>query len=164
MGTIIDGHHRLVHNGQPTLLHVAQVEREAVSMPEPTLLVRTPLTDVQLNALFAAAWPHHRDTTFVPIHERSLTWISAWRTDQLVGYVNVATDGGLHAFLLDTTVHPSEQRHGLGRRLVRTAAQNAAQAGATWLHVDYEPHLDGFYRGCGFVPTAAGLMRIRVRP
>jgi hypothetical protein len=29
-------------------------------------------------------------------------------------------------------------------------------AGCPWLHVDYEPHLDGFYRGCGFRPTAAG--------
>ncbi len=129
-------------------------------MSEPTLLVRTQLTDAQLNALFAAAWPHHTTRTFGPIHERSLTWISAWRTDQLVGYVNVATDGGLHAFLVDTTVHPTEQRHGLGQRLVRTAAQQAAQAGATWLHVDYEPHLDGFYRSCKFVSTTAGLMRL----
>ena len=30
-------------------------------------------------------------------------------------------------------------------------------ARCAWLHVDYEPHLDGFYRGCGFRPTAAGL-------
>jgi hypothetical protein len=24
--------------------------------------------------------------------------------------------------------------------------------------VDYEPHLDPFYRACGFVPTLAGLI------
>jgi len=129
-------------------------------MPEPTLLVRTGLTDGQLNALFAAAWPDHTERAFAPLHERSLTWISAWRGGQLVGYVNVATDGGQHAFLLDTTVHPAEQRRGLGRRLVRAAADQAAQAGAGWLHVDYEPHLDGFYRGCGFAPTSAGLLRL----
>ena len=129
-------------------------------MSELTLLVRAPLADAALNALFAAAWPHHTDRAFGPIHDRSLTWISAWRTDQLVGYVNVATDGGLHAFLLDTTVHPAEQRRGLGQRLVRTAAEHAAEAGATWLHVDYEPHLASFYSGCGFVSTSAGLMRL----
>jgi len=33
-------------------------------------------------------------------------------------------------------------------------------AGATWLHVGYEPHLDDFYRRCGFIPTAAGLLRL----
>jgi hypothetical protein len=29
-----------------------------------------------------------------------------------------------------------------------------------WLHVDFEPHLEGFYRGCGFTPTPAGLIRL----
>jgi len=125
-----------------------------------TLRVRTPLTDAQLNALFAASWPDHDDMAFGPIHERSLTWISAWRREELIGYVNVATDGGVHAFLLNTTVHPTEQRHGLGRQLVRAAAHHAAAAGASWLHVDYEPHLDAFYRASGFTPTTAGLMRL----
>ncbi len=124
------------------------------------LLVRAPVADAQLNELFAAAWPSHTDTAFGPIHERSLTWITAWREDRLVGYVNVATDGGMHAFLLDPTVHPAERRRGLGQRLVRAAAREAAEAGATWLHVDYEARLDEFYRRCGFVPTAAGLMRL----
>ena len=27
-----------------------------------------------------------------------------------------------------------------------------------WLHVDYEPHLEPFYRACGFTPTLAGLL------
>ena len=41
---------------------------------------------------------------------RSLTYVAAYDTvgggEQLVGFVNVAWDGGIHAFLLDTTVHP----------------------------------------------------------
>ena len=123
--------------------------------------IRTPLTDTQLNALFAAAWPDHVTTAFSAVHRQSLTWITAWRGEHLIGYVNVATDGGHHAFLLDTTVHPAEQRHGLGRQLVQAAADHAARAGVTWLHVDYEPHLDTFYRRCGFRPTAAGLIRLR---
>jgi GNAT superfamily N-acetyltransferase len=133
---------------------------QAVNMDDLKLRARTPITDAQLNALFVAAWPHHTDTTFGSIHQRSLTWISAWRGEQLVGYVNVATDGGVHAFLLDTTVHPTHQRRGLGRQLVRAAAQHATDAGATWLHVDYEPHLHNFYRDCGFTPTTAGLIRL----
>jgi len=129
-------------------------------MVDPTLLVRTVLTNAQLNELFAAAWADHVATDFGPVHRRSLTWISAWREQRLVGYVNVASDGGVHAFLLDTTVHPDERRRGLGRRLVRTAAVEAARAGATWLHVDFESRLDAFYRSCGFSMTAAGLLRL----
>lgn len=124
------------------------------------LVVRQSVTDTELNALFAAAWPDHRQARFEPVLGRSLTWITARSGDRLVGFVNVATDGGAHAFLLDTTVHPDVQRRGIGRRLVAAATDQARLSGATWLHVDYEPRLEGFYRGCGFQPTAAGLLRL----
>jgi GNAT superfamily N-acetyltransferase len=120
--------------------------------------VRPRLGDEELNALFSASWPDHVESTFAPVLERSLTWIAARRGGRLVGFVNVATDGRVHAFVLDTTVHPDERRRGIGRRLVLHAAEQARAAGAQWLHVDYEPQLDGFYRGCGFRPTAAGLL------
>nr|WP_261569500.1 GNAT family N-acetyltransferase [Frankia gtarii] len=89
----------------------------------------------------------------------SLTWIAASR-GRLVGFVNVVGDGGVHAFILDTTVHPDEHRQGLGIRLVRAAADEARTRGAEWLHVDYEPHLEPFYERCGFRQTAAGLLRL----
>ena len=124
------------------------------------LTVRLPLADDDLNELFGASWPDHRPTSFAPVLARSLTWIAAHRDGRLVGFVNVAGDGGTHAFILDTTVHPDERRHGLGVRLVRAAAEEARASGAGWLHVDYEPHLESFYARCGFGPTAAGLMRL----
>lgn len=127
---------------------------------DPVLAVRPLLTDDELNELFAAAWPDHRPTSFAPVLARSLTWLAARGAGRLVGFVNVAGDGGLHAFVLDTTVHPDERRRGLGVRLVRTAAEAARSAGAVWLHVDYEPHLESFYARCGFRPTAAGVMRL----
>jgi GNAT superfamily N-acetyltransferase len=129
-------------------------------MDDLTFAVRTPLIDTELNALFAAAWQGHADKRFGPMLDKSLTWVTAWRGERLVGFVNVATDGGAHAFVLDTMVHPDAQRQGVGRRLVMVAVEQARAAGAVWLHVDYEPHLDGFYRGCGFRPTAAGLLRL----
>jgi len=122
--------------------------------------VRPMLTDDDLNELFSASWPGHRLTSFAPLLARSLIWIAARRGSRLVGFVNVVGDGGAHAFILDTTVHPDERRQGLGVRLVRTAAEEARTRGAQWLHVDYEPHLESFYAQCGFRPTAAGLMRL----
>jgi GNAT superfamily N-acetyltransferase len=124
------------------------------------LVVAPPLTDAELNTLFKAAWPDHAETSFEPVLHRSLTWIAARRADDLVGFVNVATDGGVHAFVLDTTVHPSVRHQGLGRRLVAAAIEQARATRAEWLHVDYESHLAEFYSGCGFRPTAAGLLRL----
>jgi predicted N-acetyltransferase YhbS len=77
-----------------------------------------------------------------------------------VGFVNLAWDGGVHAFFLDTTVHPAWQRRGIGQRLVNLAAQESRRSGAEWLHVDYEPHLEPFYRACGFRQSLAGVMRL----
>ncbi|WP_406111677.1 GNAT family N-acetyltransferase [Kitasatospora purpeofusca] len=124
------------------------------------LVVCPELADAELNELFGVSWPAHSPTSFAPMLARSLTWIAARRGNRLVGFVNVVGDGGAHAFVLDTTVHPDERRRGLGLRLVRAAADEAKARGAEWLHVDYEPHLESFYGQCGFRPTAAGLMRL----
>ncbi|MGZ2380743.1 GNAT family N-acetyltransferase [Rhizobium brockwellii] len=114
----------------------------------------------ELNALFSAAWgsPHSRD--FTAILSRSLAHIGAYQDDRLVGFVNVAWDGGIHAFTLDTSVQPDMRRQGIATRLVREATRVARQRGASWLHVDFEPHLTGFYRACGFAPTEAGLIKL----
>jgi GNAT superfamily N-acetyltransferase len=96
----------------------------------------------------------------LPKWDISLVHLGAYDGDRLVGYVNVATDGSGHAFLLDPTVHPDVQRRGLGTQLVKRATELSLERGAQWLHVDYEPHLDGFYKACGFRPTPAGLIRL----
>ena len=63
--------------------------------------------------------------------------------------------------IFDSAVHPDYRRRGIATALVTQAAEVARKRGATWLHVDYEPHLAAFYERCGFRPTAAGLIRLR---
>jgi GNAT superfamily N-acetyltransferase len=113
-----------------------------------------------LDALFRESWDQPRSDDWGAILERSLTRVTAIDDGKLVGFTNVAWDGGSHAFLLDTTVHPSARRKGIGTLLVQTAIREARRAGVEWLHVDYEPHLAGFHRACGFRETTAGLIRV----
>lgn len=95
----------------------------------------------------------------------SLTWVGAFAGDVLIGFVQLAWDGGVHAFLLDTAVDPDHQRRGVGRALVAAAAAEATHAGCEWVHVDFEPHLASFYRdACGFTSTDAGLRRLPTAP
>lgn len=97
----------------------------------------------------------------------SLGWVCAFDDDGrdgrgLVGFVNVAWDGYVHAFVLDTAVARRARHRGIGRELVRVAAERAAAAGCEWLHVDFDDELRAFYFGaCGFTPTNAGLIRLR---
>jgi len=114
-----------------------------------------------LGALISAAWNTPDDGQGWPeVLTRSLCWVCAYDQQTLVGFVNVAWDGGRHAFLLDTTVHPDWQGQGIGTQLVREAAACARARGAHWLHVDFGPHLVGFYAACGFAPTTAGLLKL----
>ncbi|MBL8165526.1 MAG: GNAT family N-acetyltransferase [Anaerolineae bacterium] len=122
--------------------------------------ISPPLTNDQLNALFDSAWEHHRPRDFQPILRHSLLYIGAFQGQQLVGFVNVAWDGGIHAFVLDTTVHQQYQRRGIGQRLMQTAIDAARTRHIEWLHVDYEPQLTLFYAKCGFQDTAAGLLNL----
>jgi GNAT superfamily N-acetyltransferase len=92
----------------------------------------------------------------------SLGWVVARDGDRLVGFVNVAWDGGAHAFLLDTIVAVAHRGRGVGKALVQAAVGGAAAAGCEWLHADWESDLDRFYTDtCGFTPTHAGLRALR---
>jgi ribosomal protein S18 acetylase RimI-like enzyme len=97
------------------------------------------------------------------IRPHSLGWVVARDGDGVVvGFVNVAWDGGDHAVLLDTRTRGTHQHDGIGTELVRVAARQAAAAGCEWLHVDFDADLEPFYfDACGFRPTKAGLIHLR---
>ena len=80
--------------------------------------------------------------------------------DEPIGFVDLAWDGGVHAFVLDTTVHPNARRRGVGRRLVKLAVEVAGDRGVEWVHADFDPHLRGFYHECGLRRTEAGLLHL----
>jgi ribosomal protein S18 acetylase RimI-like enzyme len=96
------------------------------------------------------------------IRPRSLGWVVARdREGLVVGFVNVAWDGGDHAFLIDTKTRGTHQHRGIGTELVRVAAHHAKAAGCEWLHVDFGPELAPFYfDACGFRSTDAGLIHL----
>jgi GNAT superfamily N-acetyltransferase len=126
-------------------------------------VVRFMVDDTELSALHAAAFESEPEVqAWAERLERwALTWVGAFSNDQLVGFVQVCWDGGAHAFVLDTAVHPDHVRRGIGKQLVMTAAEEARKAGCEWLHVDFEPHLTSFYlEACGFRPTDAGLLTL----
>jgi len=114
-----------------------------------------------LNALFTDAWSHHTPRDFSPVLFQNLGHVCATLDGELVGFVNVAWDGGVHAFLLDPTVRSDLRRQGIGTSLVRLAIDLARSKGVEWLHVDFEPHLSGFYAKCGFRSTEAGLINLK---
>jgi GNAT superfamily N-acetyltransferase len=126
---------------------------------------RGSFTNAELNPLHAEGFGHAvlpDDDWVGQVERHSLGWVTARDGDRLVGFVNVAWDGGVHAFLLDTLVRRTHRGRGIGTRVVALAVSHARDAGCEWLHVDWDEDLRRFYlEACGFVPTEAGLIGLR---
>ena len=125
---------------------------------------RGTFTSSEVGTLHAAAFGHRdaardwRDQA----KRHSLGWVCARSGGDLAGFVNVAWDGGAHAFVLDTMVAPWMRPAGHRRGLIApVAVQEAREAGCTWLHVNFEEHLRPFYLGSNrFTPSTAGLIAL----
>jgi hypothetical protein len=58
------------------------------------IIEKPDLSDAELNHLFSASWTAHTVRAFAPILQRSLTYFGAYQDSRLIGFVNVAWDGG----------------------------------------------------------------------
>jgi GNAT superfamily N-acetyltransferase len=128
-----------------------------------TYKVNPVVTNAELDQLYVVSWPNHQPPyDFGPELDHALAYVCAYRGQDMIGFVRLAWDGGIHTFLLEPTVRPNYRRRGIGRSLVERAVAIARERGMEWVHVDYAPHLRGFYRACGFSPTCdAGLIHLR---
>jgi GNAT superfamily N-acetyltransferase len=119
--------------------------------------------NAEVNALHAEGFAHRllEDDWWGQLNQHSLGWVCARQDGALVGFVNLAWDGAVHAFILDTLVTAMVRRQGIGIKLVALATEHARAARCEWLHVDFEDDLTDFYfTGCGFKPTNAGLIAL----
>jgi Acetyltransferase (GNAT) family. len=157
------------HSGRPSAGPAAESQVRLGSRRGDHLVVdiiyewRGDFDNAAVNALHAEGFEHRvlDDDWWAQVNRHSLGWVCARQGGELVGFVNVAWDGGVHAFVLDTMVTARMRRHGVGAQLVVVAVREARAAGCEWLHVDFEDHLRPFYLdACGFTPTHAGLIRL----
>lgn len=124
---------------------------------------RAGLSDAELNVLHADTFGHapFDDEWNDQLRRWSIGWVTARRDGELVGFVNVLTDGGVHAWVHDVIVAAAEQRHGVGVQMMTLVRQQVTTAGCEWLHVDFDDeHTEFYIDACGFTPTRAGLIEL----
>ena|SRR3569832_771265 len=125
---------------------------------------RGSFTNNELNALHAECFEHRLmdDDWWAQVNRFSLGWVCVRQSEKLVGFVNVAWDGGVHAFIFDTIVAKDFRRQGVAKRMIEEAVNRSRQTACEWLHVDFESALRPFYfDACGFQSTDAGLIRLK---
>jgi hypothetical protein len=79
-----------------------------------TWSVRETLSDKELQELFSAVYKRRNEVDFHIILANSLSWVSARRDGQLVGFANVIWDGLYHALIVDRAARddvPGDLRH-----------------------------------------------------
>jgi GNAT superfamily N-acetyltransferase len=89
--------------------------------------------NAEVNELHAEAFDHRvlEDDWQAQVRQHSLGWVCARDGARLVGFVNVAWDGGVHAFLLDTMVRAVAARQGIGTQLLESRASSTATSCAS---------------------------------
>lgn len=90
--------------------------------------------NTEVNALHAECFNHRMldDDWTTQVQSHSLGWVCARDQTELVGFVNVAWDGAVHAFIIDTMVAEAAGRHGVGTALI---ARAVAEARARWMRM-----------------------------
>lgn len=140
------------------------IPSEGASEPQVITEWRGSFENSEINLLHAECFEHRLfdDDWWTQVNRFSLGWVCLRRSTKLIGFVNVAWDGGVHAFVLDTMITTEWRRQGLATDLIKEANKRAREAGCEWLHVDFDPHLRSFYfDACGFRPTNAGLIPLK---
>ena len=67
-------------------------------MKEPWLVINPPIENDELNSLFRSDHPDHRTRDYKTLLAHSLLYVLAYDGSELVGFISVAWDGGVHGF------------------------------------------------------------------
>ncbi len=119
--------------------------------PTRTVLRNANLNGKQIEDLRAAVGWDRMDGYYDRILARSYAHFSVHVEDgSLIAFVNVISDGIGDAFLVDLIVHPDDQGKGIGKALVTKVIEDLRADGIRAIEVIFEPHLESFYRACGF--------------
>ena len=81
--------------------------------------------------------------------------ISAYESEQLVGFGRVVSDGILHAMIYDLIVTPSCQGRGIGSEILSRLVQNCRTAGIRDVQLFSAAGKSSFYERFGFAARGA---------
>lgn len=119
-----------------------------LTLAEGELPAREDLLDLY-DAVGWTAYTRHPDVLEQAL-AGSTTVVTARREGRLVGLARALSDGATICYLQDILVRPEEQRHGVGRVLVRHVLDRHADVRQRVLVTDAEPGQRAFYESLGF--------------
>lgn len=84
--------------------------------------------------------------------------VACFADNELVGYVDIVSDGIDDAYIRDLVVHPDYQRRGVGSKLLDMVITRVRSDGIKMVNVVFEPRLKEFYKKANFVIVSGGII------
>lgn len=85
--------------------------------------------------------------------EQSLSIVSVWKEEELIGLVRVVGDGLTIIYIQDLLIKNRYQRQGMGSLLMKEVVDQFKDVRQKVLMTDDEPNTVAFYKKCGFTTT-----------
>ena len=105
----------------------------------------------------AVSWDK-QEGKYDKILKQSYTHYSVYNDSQLIGFINVISDGIGDAFLVDLMVHPKFRSKGIGTALVKTAILDIKSDGVKFIQIIFDPEMETFFKRLGFHLVKAGII------
>ena len=115
----------------------------------------------QLDRLFTRVWGAPKPN-YEQVLERSFAWVLVFRGGQLLGFANVAWDGGPNYFLMDLSIDPScAEDDQIFKGMIEAAVQRCQKEGGS-VRIDApEDLLQSFFQPLGFRRVTAGVIHLQ---
>ncbi len=125
-----------------------------INYRESKTLPRTQLTKLYASVAWSA-YTNHIEILEKAIHH-SLTVLTAWDHDDLVGLIRVIGDGYTSIYIQDLLVRPDYQNMKIGTSLMTQILNKYPQVRQKVLLTDEEPSVRNFYEKNGFTSADQG--------
>lgn len=116
------------------------------------------ISPLQVQELCASVGWSRRDPVLISRALRnSLSVVSAWDKDVLVGFARATGDQVFNATIWDVAVRPAYQKKGVGRLLMAALLKDLDTYGIPLITLYADPGTDGFYKRFGFATDPSGV-------
>lgn len=123
-----------------------------------TINVDKNISPLQVQDLCASVGWSRRDPVLIARALRnSVSVVSAWDKDVMVGFARATGDQVFNATIWDVAVRPAYQKRGVGRMLMAALLKDLDTYQIPLITLYADPGTDGFYKRFGFATDPSGV-------
>ncbi len=114
--------------------------------------------DLEIEKLRSSVGWDHTTGPFSIIKEKLYTYFTVRKNNQLIGFIDVLSDGEADAYIQDLIIRPDYQNKGIGSELTKRTIRFLQEKNIKCIQVTFDPELERFFKKFGFHIVRAGII------